>query len=60
LFELTDKAYDLFMGSELAERRQLLTLVLQNLKLDGKKVLWELRKPFDLIVEATDSIKWRG
>ena len=60
VLELTDKAYDLFMGSELEERRQLLTLVLQNLKLDGKKVLWELRKPFDLIVEATDSIKWRG
>ncbi|MCK5632910.1 recombinase family protein [bacterium] len=60
VLELTNKAHDLFLGSEVEERRQLLTLVLQNLKLDGKKVLWELQKPFDLMVKATDSNQWRG
>jgi len=60
VLELTDKAYDLFMGSEVEERRQLLTLVLQNLKLDGKKIVYDVQKPFDLMVKATDRNQWRG
>jgi len=60
VLELTDKAYDLFMGSEMEERRQLLTLVLQNLKLDGKEVVYDVQKPFNLMVKATDRKQWRG
>ena len=38
LLQLANRANDLFMSSEAAEKRQLLKLSLQNLRLEGKKV----------------------
>ena len=60
VLELTNKAYDLFISSEVEEKRQLLTLVLQNIKLDGEKIVYEAQKPFDMMINATQSLKWRG
>lgn len=58
LLQLANRAYDLFMSSEAEERRQLLKLTLQNLKLDGKKVSFELVKPFDKVFACTSSQTW--
>jgi len=41
LLELAQKAYELFMSSEVEERRQIIKLVLQNVRLDGKKVCYD-------------------
>jgi len=38
LVELTKRAYELFVGSEVEEKRQLIKLVLSNLTLDYKIV----------------------
>ena len=38
LLQLANRAYELFMSSKAEEKRQLLKLTLQNLKLEGKKV----------------------
>ena len=56
---LVNRAYDLFMSSEVEERRQLIKLVLSNLRVDDEKVLWDVQKPFDLIANCTDRIGWR-
>ena len=58
LLQLANRAYDLFMSSEAEEKRQLLKLTLQNLKLEGKKVEFELVKPFDKVFACTGSQTW--
>jgi site-specific DNA recombinase len=58
LLQLANRAYDLFMSSEAVEKRQLLKLTLQNLKLEGKKVEFELVKPFDKVFACASSQTW--
>jgi len=58
LLQLANRAYDLFMSSEAEEKRQLLKLTLQNLKLEGNSVKFELVKPFDKVFACTSSQSW--
>jgi len=58
LLELANRAYDLFMSSEVEERRQLLKLVLSNLRVEGKEVRYDAVKPFDTILSFADSQSW--
>lgn len=58
LLQLANRAYDLFISSEAEEKRQLLKLTLQNLKLDGKKLDFELVKPFDQVLAFAGSQGW--
>ncbi len=60
VLELSKYAYDLFISSEVEEKRQLIKLVLPDIRLDGKKLVWKAQKPFDVIINATDRIQWRG
>ena len=46
------------MSSEAEEKRQLLKLTLQSLKLEGKKVEFELAKPFDKVFACAGSQTW--
>ena len=58
LLELASRAYDLFMSSEAEEERQLLQLILRNLKLEGKKVEFELTEPFDKVFACSSRQSW--
>ena len=58
LLQLANRAYDLFVSSEIEEKRQLLKLLLQNPTLDGKIVRYTLLKPFDTILNFADSQAW--
>lgn len=58
LLELANRAYDLFISSEIEERRQLVKLVLSNLNVEGKKVRYDAIKPFDTILNYADSQLW--
>ena len=49
----------LFIGSEVEEKRQLIKLVLQNLRLKDEKLVWDAHKPFDLILNCSDRQLWR-
>ncbi len=55
LLQLANRAFDLFISSEAEEKRQLIKMTLQNLKLDGKKVEFELVKLFDKIFACASS-----
>ena len=50
ILDLANRAYDLFLSSELDEKRQLIKLVLKNFNLDGKTVRFEAIKPFDTLL----------
>lgn len=58
LLDLSKRAYELFVSSEVEEKRQLIKLVLQNPKVEGKKVQFQLQKPFDTILDYADSQSW--
>lgn len=60
ILELASRAYDLFTSSEVAERRQLVKLVLQNVCVKDEKIVYDALKPFDLFIKAGDGQLWRG
>ncbi len=60
LLELANKAYDLFLSSEIEEKRQIIKLTLQNLALEGRNVRFQVQKPFDTIFKYADSQLWGG
>jgi site-specific DNA recombinase len=60
LLQLANRAYDLFVSSEVDEKRQLLKMVLQNIKLRGKKLDFELEKPFDKVFACSSLQLWLG
>jgi site-specific DNA recombinase len=52
----------LFWTSEVEEKRELLNLVFQNLKLEGKKMLTEVREPFNMMIgykNCPTNWRWR-
>lgn len=51
VFSLTNRALDIFESSEANEKRQLLSFLLQNCRLSGKNLLFELHSPFKTILE---------
>lgn len=60
ILDLSIRAYDLFKSSEVEEKRQLIKLVLSNLRLSGKNLVFNAAKPFDLILDCTDHQVWRA
>lgn len=53
-------AYEHFVGSEVEGKRQLIKLVLSNVRVTDGKVLYDVKKPFDLIVNCSEGQLWRG
>lgn len=51
MLELASKSYELFMGSEPEQKRQLITLTLQNLEIKNGLLQYTWYKPFDKILE---------
>ncbi len=60
LLNLVNRAFDVFMSSEVEEKRQLIKFILSNLRLDDEKLLWDSAKPFDLILNCSDRQQWRS
>lgn len=58
LMQLANRAYDLFISSEAREKRQLLKLTLQNLRIEGNSVKFDLVKPFDKVFTCTSRQTW--
>lgn len=52
LFSLTNRALEIFESSEVDEKRQLLNFLLQNCRLSGKNLLFELKSPFNVIANS--------
>lgn len=58
LLDLSSRAYDLFMSSEVEEKGQLVRLVLSNLQLKGENIVYEAHQPFDLLLKCSDRQLW--
>ena len=61
LLNLVKRAVSVFDGSEPETQRQIINFLLQNCKLDGKKLSFTLKTPFNRVLEATTSdtkLRW--
>ncbi len=58
LLKLVANASKIFESSKAEEKRQLLKLTLSNLRLEGKKVLYDWLNPFDKIAELSSRQLW--
>jgi hypothetical protein len=50
LLNICSRAPELFESSKVEQKRQLINFLLSNLKLRGKTLEFELKKPFDVLV----------
>ncbi len=60
MLSLTQRASEIFESSEPEEKRQLLDFILQNLQLDGKKLMFKVKTPFDGVLSANTTHNWGG
>ncbi len=59
LLSLSSRIGPLFDGSTPDEKRRLIGFVFTNLELEGSKLRFSLRKPFDLFVDLSHCKDWR-
>ena len=59
LMDIASKAYELFESSKVEQKRHLINFVLTNLQLKGKKLMFTVKKPFDLFLNLDDGYEWR-
>jgi len=60
VLDLAKRAKELFLSSNIEEKRQLLKFVHSNFLLDSGKLHWELREPFSMIVKVGGTPVWLG
>ena len=59
LLTIASDSDKIWTGSTIPEKRELLNFVFANLQLKGATICYELRKPFDKMLNQADCIKWR-
>ncbi|MCK5741358.1 MAG: recombinase family protein, partial [Chlorobi bacterium] len=57
ILSLCERAGELFDRSEYEEKREILKIVFQNFYLDGKKLEYKLKTPFQGVLQASESNK---
>jgi len=60
LLNICSRAPELFESSKVEQKRQLINFLLSNLKLRGKNLEFELKKPFDALVNLDYRSEWLG
>ena len=60
IFELASKSHELFKSSDIEEKRRIITILFPNLKMEGKTLVFSLRKPFDKFVDCQERPEWLG
>ena len=59
LLFIASRSPEMFKGSTIAQKRQLVNFVFANLELKGDKLLYSLNSPFDMFVQTKGIAKWR-
>lgn len=58
LLSLASKAPELFKVSKVEQKQQLIKFVLSNMTLKGKELQYQVKKPFDALIECAKSQEW--
>jgi len=56
--DVAHRAKELFETSQIAQKNQLLKFILANAKIEGEKLVFNLKKPFEAMVTANQTKKW--
>ena len=59
ILNLAANAHKTFNSSKIGKKRQLINLVLSTKKLNGQKLVYTLRPPFDQFVKIAKNGEWR-
>lgn len=59
LLKIANEAHDLFVSSEVEEKRQLIKFILSNLTVKGENIDYIAQTPFDLILKCSEDQVWR-
>ena len=57
VLSLTTRMKDIFDSSEIKEKREIVSYLLQNPKMDKKQITFELKKPFNVVLEFSLAAK---
>lgn len=60
LFTIVSKANELFQSSKVEQKRQIINLLLSNCELKNKKLVYSIRKPFNILIELNGHKPWLG
>ena len=58
MLNVAKRALEIFKSSEVQEKRQFLSFLIQNCELQGEKLEFSLRSPFDQIVTFANQPTW--
>lgn len=58
IFEIASKSHELFKSSDIEEKRRIIAMLFPNLSMNGDKLAFIMRKPFDMFLNAEDRLKW--
>jgi len=58
IFELASKASELWISADNIRRREILRIIFSNLYLDGKTLIFTMRKPFNLFLKQANHTEW--
>ena len=58
IFELASKSHELFKSSDIEEKRRIISLLFPNLSMNGEKLVFIMRKPFEMFLNLTDRQEW--
>jgi len=60
LLDLAKRAYDILKSSEVFAKRQLVNFIFQNSRIYGKKWLYNLKEPLNIIALEAKLPVWQG
>lgn len=60
IIELAKNAYSSYLRQNQGERRKMIQMLLSNLKLDGRNLHYDYKKPFNFLVEGQNRPNWLG
>ena len=58
VFSLANRALEVFESSEPDQKCQLLKYLLQNCQLNGRKLVYTLKAPYDTMLLASKNVDW--
>jgi site-specific DNA recombinase len=58
LISLASRAYEIFESSKITEKRQLIAFMFSNLRMNGAKLRFDLKQPFNLMVNLNGHTEW--
>ena len=58
IFEIASRSHELFRSSDIEEKRRIIAMLFPNLSMNGDKLVFIMRKPFDMFLNKTDRLEW--